>query len=82
MLTVFFVSRGAHAAQLAALKRWLEQVRGIHCAAGCGARTDHSMDFVDEENRIFVLFQLVHHGFQAFLKVAAIAGACQKRAHI
>ena len=40
------------------------------------------MDFVDEQHRIFVLFQFGHDGFEAFFKITAIPCACQQRAHV
>ena len=40
------------------------------------------MNFIDEKNRVRMVFQFVDHGLQPFFKVTAIACACQKRAHV
>ena len=40
------------------------------------------MNLVNEQDRVRVVFHLFDDGFQAFLKVAAIAGARQQSAHI
>ena len=40
------------------------------------------MNLVDEENRVLVLLDLLHHLLQALLEVAAIAGASEQRAHV
>ena len=40
------------------------------------------MDFVYEQHRIGLLRQLLHDRFQALLKIAAIFGAGQQRAHV
>ena len=40
------------------------------------------MNLVDEENRVLVLLDLLHHLLQALLEVAAIAGAGEQRAHV
>jgi hypothetical protein len=48
---------------------------------GC-ARADHGVDFVDEQDRVRQLFQLVDDRLQAFLEVAAIARAREQRAHV
>ena len=82
ILPVFLVGRRTDAAQRALRQRRLEQVGGVHRAAGGGAGADDRMDFVDEENRVFVLFDLLHHLLQALLEVAAIARAGEQRAHV
>ena len=82
MLAEFLIGRGAHAAQFAALKRRLQKVGGIHRAAGGGACADHSVNLVDEQDGVRVIFELFDDRFQAFLKVATIAGARQKGAHV
>ena len=82
MLAEFLVGRGPHGAQLATLKRGLQEVGRIHRAARGCARADHRMDFVDEKHGIRVILKLGHHGLEPFLKIAAIAGARKKRAHV
>ena len=47
-----------------------------------GARADHGMDFVDEEDGAFDAFQFLHHRLQPFLEIAAIARARDQRAHV
>jgi hypothetical protein len=63
VLAEFLVGGRAHAAQLAALKRGFQQVRGIHRAARGGAGADHGVDLVDEQDRVGVILKLFHHGF-------------------
>ena len=52
MLAVFLVGGRAHAADGARCQRRLEQVGGIHRAAGGGAGADHGVDLVDEQDRV------------------------------
>ena len=40
------------------------------------------MNFVDEENGVLVLLDLLHHLLEALLEVAAIARAGEQRAHV
>ena len=40
------------------------------------------MDFIDKQNDIGTLGDLVHYVFQAFLKFAAVFGACDHRGNI
>ena len=54
----------------------------IHRAAGGGPGADHGMDFIDEQDRVRMGFQLFQDLLQPFLKIAAIARACQQRAHV
>mmetsp|Transcript_8390 Transcript_8390/g.10967 ORF Transcript_8390/g.10967 Transcript_8390/m.10967 type:complete len:319 (-) Transcript_8390:421-1377(-) len=82
VLTEFFVGGGTHGAQLAPLQGRFQQVGGIHRAARSSASTDNGVDFIDEQHRVWVLFQLGHDSFQAFLKITAIPGACQQSAHV
>ena len=41
-----------------------------------------TVNFVDEQNGVVMVFQLGDHRFQAFFKIAAIAGAGQQGAHV
>ena len=82
MLTIFFIGRRAHAAELARLESRLEQIRRIHRAARGGTRANDGVNFIDEQDSAISLLQLNHHGFQALFKVAAIARTCEKRAHV
>ena len=79
---VFLVGGRADAAQLAAGQHRLDQVGGIHDAAGGGAGADHGVDLVDEQDGARLLLQLGDHGLQALLEVAAILGAGDQRAHV
>ena len=51
ILAVFLVGGRADAAQRARGERRLEQVGGVHRAAGGGAGADHRVDLVDEQDR-------------------------------
>ena len=82
MLTEFLIGGGTHGAQFASLKRWLQQIGGIHRATrGCSC-TDDRVDLVDEQNGVFVLFELGDDGFETFLKVTAIPCASKQRPHV
>src|SRR5262249_48615418 len=72
----------ADAAQRARGQRRLEQVRGVHRAAGGRAGTDHGVDLVDEHDRAGIGLELLDHLLEAFLEVAAVARAREQRAHV
>ena len=40
------------------------------------------MDLVDEEDRVLVVFDLLHHLLQALFEIAAIARSGEQRAHV
>ena len=82
VLTVFLVGGRTDAAQHAGLKCRLQQVRRIHGAARGRASADDGVDLVDEQYRAVEIFDFLHHSFQAFFEVAAIARARQQRAHV
>ena len=68
--------------QFAARERRLEHVARVHRALGL-ARADHGVHFVDEDDGLaFVLRDVVEHGLQALLELAAILGARQQRRHV
>jgi hypothetical protein len=70
-----FVERGrADALQLAAAEGGLEDVGGVHRALG-GAGTDDGVQLVDEEDDVLGALDLVHHGLDALLELAAVFGA-------
>ena len=52
MVAELLVGGRADAADRAVGERGLEQVRGVHRAAGRGAGADHGVDFVDEQDRV------------------------------
>ena len=74
--------RRADAAQRAAGERRLEQVAGVHRAAGRGAGADERVDFVDEDDRVLLLRQPVEHLLHALLEVAAVARAGHERSEV
>ena len=82
VLAELLVGGGAHGAQLAALKRGLQEVGRVHRTARSGTCADHGVDLVDEEHRVGVFLKLGHHGLQPLFEVAAIPGARQQRAHV
>ena len=82
ILAVFLVGGRADAAQGALGEGGLEQVRGIHRAAGGGAGADHRMDLVDEHDGVRMRLDLLHHLLQALFEIAAIARAGEQRAHV
>ena len=82
VLAVFFVGCRADAAQHARLQRRLQEVRGVHRAARGRARADDRVDFVDEQDRARIGFDLLHDGLQPFLEIAAVARTGEQRAHV
>ena len=82
VLAIFIERGGADAMELAAGKRGLEQVRGVHGAIGL-AGADEGMHLVDEQDDLaFRRLDLGEHGFQALLELAAIFGAGDQGAQI
>eukprot|EP00162_Nutomonas_longa_P014438 comp21969_c1_seq1/m.50248 comp21969_c1_seq1/g.50248 ORF comp21969_c1_seq1/g.50248 comp21969_c1_seq1/m.50248 type:complete len:357 (+) comp21969_c1_seq1:723-1793(+) len=82
ILAVLGEGGGTNAAQLAARKHRLEQVGRIHGAIGL-AGTKHGVDLVDEENDLAVgLLDLVKHGLEALLELAAVLCARNQRTHV
>src|SRR6185312_16949 len=69
------------ALQLATRKRWLEHVARVDRAL-CSASAHERVQLVDEENDVLVLRNLVHHGLEPLLELAAILGACDDRRHV
>ncbi len=78
-----FVERGrADAMQLAARERRLQHVAGVHRAFGL-AGADHRVQFVDEDDRLALVGgNVLQHGLQPLLELAAILGAGQQRRHV
>ena len=81
VLAVFVEGRGADALQLAARQRGLEHVGRVDGALG-GSRADQCVQLVDEENDVLVLGDLVHHGLEPLLELAAVLGAGDDRRHV
>ena len=68
--------------QLATRQRRLEHVARIHRTFGF-ARTDHGVNFIDEEDDLaFLLGNLLEHGLQALLELAAVLGTGQQCGHV
>ena len=63
-------------------ERRLEQVRGVHGAAGRGAGADHGVDLVDEQDRAGIGLKLLDDLLEPLLEIAAIARAGKQRAHV
>ena len=82
VLTVLLVGRGADAPKRSGLQRRLQQVRGVHSSARRRTRTDDGVDLVDEKDRAWEGFDLLHHGLEPFLEIAAIPRAGEQRPHI
>ena len=82
VLAVLIERGGAHAMQLAARERGLQHVAGIHRAFGL-AGADHGVQLVDEQDDLaFLLREIVEHGLQALLELAAEFRARDQRAHV
>ena len=82
ILSIFLIGRGADAAQRALRERGLEKVGGVHRAARRRAGADDGMNLVDEQNRVLVLLDLLHHLLEALLEIAAISRSGEQRAHV
>ena len=82
VLAVFLVGGRAHATDGARGQRRLQQIGGIHRAAGGGAGADHGVDFVDEQDGVGMRLEFLEHLLQPLLEIAAIAGAGEQRAHV
>ena len=73
---------GADAVQLAARQGGFEHVAGVHRAFGL-AGAHHRVQLVDEQDDAAALLaELVQHGFQAFLELAAELRPGDERAHV
>ena len=64
------------------MQRWLEQVRRVERTARSRSGADQGMDFVDEQDRLGVVAQLLEHPLEPLLKIAAVFGAGQQSAHV
>ena len=82
VLAVLVERGGADAVQLAAREHGLEQVARVRRALGL-AGADDGVELVDEEQDApLALLDLVEHGLQALLELAAVLGAGEQRAHV
>ena len=82
MIAEFVVGGGAHAAQLAAGQKGLQQVRGVHGSAARGACAHDGMDLVNEQDGVFLALELLHHLLETGLKITAVAAARQHQSQI
>ena len=72
VLAVFVQGGRADAVQFAACQSRFQHIARVHRAVGF-ARADQSMDFVNENQGVTVVFrQIVQHAFQALFKFAAV----------
>ena len=71
-----------HASKLTGNQQWFEDIRSIHGTARCGAGTDDRMNFIDEEDGIFIFLQFIDHRFEPLFKITAVFCTGQQRAHI
>src|SRR6185437_12740079 len=77
------VIRGrAYALERAGRQRGLQQVRRVERAARGRSRADDRMDLVDEQDRPRIFSQLLEHGLQPLLEVAAVLRPGEERAHV
>ena len=69
----FLIGRAADTAQIARCQSGLQQIGRIHGSAAGGARANHGVDFVNEQNGARHGFQFVHDRLQPLLEIAAIS---------
>ena len=85
LLNIFLVlveGRGADAMQFAARQGGLQQVRGVH-RAFARARPDQGVHLVDEQDDLPLgMLDLVEHGLEPLLELAAILRPRDQRAHV
>ena len=82
MLAVLVERGRADGAQLAAREHRLEQVARVHRAFGL-AGADDGVQLVDEQDDLAVgVLDLLEHGLEALLELAAVLGAGDERAHV
>ena len=82
VLAVLVERRGTDGMQLATGKGGLQDVGGIHGAAG-GAGAHDGVQLIDEQDDVAASRRdLLEHGLQAVLELAAVFGACHHGAHV
>src|SRR5690606_34465180 len=77
VLAIFVERSGADALDRSTCESGLEHVGGIQ-ATGGSARPDDGMQFVDEEDDVRALLELVHHGLHTLLELSAVFCAGHK----
>ncbi|SVK51772.1 Protein of uncharacterised function (DUF3170) [Acinetobacter baumannii] len=63
---------------LAARQQRFDQIGGIHLPARSRTGADDGVNFIDEQDAVLILFQLLEQRLEAFLEVAAVFGAGQQ----
>ncbi len=82
VLAIFIQRGGADAVQFAARQGGLQQVGGVHGPVAL-ARADQGVHFVDEKHDLPLGGgDLVQHGLEALLELAAVFGARDQGAHV
>ena len=82
VLAVLIEGGGADAAQFATSQHRLEQVAGIHSAAG-GAGPHHGVDLIDEQHDLALTGgDLLEHGLEPLLEFAAILRPSDQGPHV
>jgi hypothetical protein len=76
-----FTERARKVLQLATRKRGLEHVASIDRALGCTG-ANQRMQFVDEQDDVLVLRDLVHDRLETLLELAAILGPGNHGCHV
>ena len=74
--------RRPDAPQRPARQRRLQEIAGVHRAAGRGAGADQRVNLVDEQNGVLFLRQAIEHLLDALFEVAAIPRAGDERAEV
>ncbi len=82
MVPELLVGGRADAADRPRGERGLEEVGRVHRPARRGAGTDHGVNFIDKQDRVRKLLELVDDRLQPLLEVAAVARAGEQRAHV
>jgi hypothetical protein len=82
VVAVFLEGGGADAAHLARGQERLEDVGGVHAAAGHGASAHDGVDFVDKKDGSRLALEFGKHALEPGFKVAAVLGAGKKGAHV
>ena len=82
VLAVLIEGGGTHAMQFTPRQRGLEHIAGVHRAFGL-AGTDHGVQLINEQDDLaFLLGQIVDHGLQPFLELAAELGTGNQRSQV
>ena len=81
-VAVLGVRRRTHAAELSALKQWLQHIGRVHRGALRGAGAEDRVNFVDEDDGVVALLHGFHECLEACLEVASILGSREHRADV